>query len=203
MCFFRFGNEKTKVVKTLHGHNGGHDCLPCALAFSLLAGDICWMTFFLGATHWNPSLSVTMASIREILHLPSLEMICKFLVFQGNFFQISLMSFFCLRGGLTQIGHEFFKFSSGQSYLHALEQYPSKSAHQKLVKLQKRETAELRDMLDRVAVRKGLLGFEHLAQGLILSTIFWNTHTYIYIFIFIGAHTYIIIFLYVYTHIFL
>ena len=45
---------------------------------------------------------------------------------------------------------------SRQSYLHALEQYPSKSAHQKLVKLQKRETAELRDMLDRVAVRKGV-----------------------------------------------
>lgn len=44
----------------------------------------------------------------------------------------------------------------GQSYLHALEQYPSKSAHQKLVKTQKRETAELREMLDRVAVRKGV-----------------------------------------------
>ena len=121
-------------------------------------------------------------------------MICKFLVFQGNFFQISLMCFFCSRGGLTQIGHVFL-FSSGQSYLHALEQYPSKSAHQKLVKLQKRETAELRDMLDRVAVRKGLLGFESLAQVLILSTIFFLEHTHIYIYISIylyidiGAHT--------------
>lgn len=45
---------------------------------------------------------------------------------------------------------------SRQSYLHALEQYPSKSAHQKLLKTQKRETAELREMLDRVAVRKGV-----------------------------------------------
>ena len=51
-------------------------------------------------------------------------------------------------------------FSQGQSYLHALEQYPSKSAHQKLLKTQKRETAELREMLDRVAVRKGAAFFK-------------------------------------------
>ena len=51
---------------------------------------------------------------------------------------------------------------SRASYLHALEQYPSKSAHQKLLKAQKRESSELKDMLDRVAVRKGL---PHLLIG--------------------------------------
>ncbi|CAK9075520.1 cGMP-dependent protein kinase (PbPKG) [Durusdinium trenchii] len=45
---------------------------------------------------------------------------------------------------------------SRSSYLHALEQYPSKAAHQKLLKAQKREANELREMLDRVAVRKGV-----------------------------------------------
>ncbi|CAJ1419536.1 unnamed protein product [Effrenium voratum] len=45
---------------------------------------------------------------------------------------------------------------SRASYLHSLEQYPSKSAHQKLLKVQKRETTELREMLERVAVRKGV-----------------------------------------------
>jgi len=42
------------------------------------------------------------------------------------------------------------------SYFHSLEQYPSKTAHQKLIKWQKKETTELKEMLERVAIRKGV-----------------------------------------------
>eukprot|EP00439_Symbiodinium_sp_Y106_P048465 s1922_g6.t1 len=45
---------------------------------------------------------------------------------------------------------------SRASYLHALEQYPSKTAHQRLVKEQKKQAVELKDMLERVAIRKGV-----------------------------------------------
>ena len=75
--------KKTKVVKTVHGHNGGHDCLPCAFAFSLLgaASEI----FFWEKTHWNPAVSsVTVTQMWDSTS-SNLEMICRFLVFQAKF----------------------------------------------------------------------------------------------------------------------
>lgn len=122
MVFFwgltKWSQKITKVVKTVHGHNGGHDCVPRAFAFSLLgaASEI----FLWSATHWNPAVSsVTVTQMWDSTS-SNLEMIGRFSVFQAEFLSdwadVFWLSFFC---GLPSVKVRYFlwTFSEKRSVL--------------------------------------------------------------------------------------